>query len=250
MSQPFTPIVLAAGEGKRMKSPLPKVLHPAAGVPMIDRVLGALRQAGGRDPIVVVGHGAEAVRAHLGPSVRTAFQDRQLGTGHAVRVTESLRGAMAPVVVVACGDTPLLTPGLFAKLLAAHAAEGNAATVLSFVPASAGAYGRIVRGGAGEVLRIVEFKDATEAEKSISEVNSGIYAFSTDILFSALERLKNENAQGEYYLTDTLEIIRGDGGRVGATVAENPEDVLGVNTPEELAAATAILAKRALGTGL
>lgn len=239
-----TAIVLAAGQGKRMKSALPKVLHPVLGEPMLDLVLSALERAGLSNPIVVIGHGGDEVRAHLGNRARTAVQSEQLGTGHAVRMALDAMTEVEGVVAVACGDTPLLTAELFTALRDHHVREGNAATILSCRLDDPGAYGRIVRDSDGRVTGIVEFRDATPAERNIQEINSGTYFFNIRDLRAAIAGIGNTNAQGEYYLTDAISIVARGGGRVGALVWPDRADTLGVNSPAELAEAEELLNAR------
>ena len=239
-----TAIVLAAGQGKRMKSALPKVLHPVLGEPMLDLVLVALEGAGLSNPVVVIGHGGSAVRAHLGDRARIAVQAEQLGTGHAVRMGLDSMREEDGLVAVACGDTPLLTAELFRALRAHHVSEGNAATILTCVLEDAGSYGRIVRRADGGVSGIVEYRDASPAERDIREINSGTYFFNIRELRAAVAEIGNSNAQGEYYLTDAIRIIAGRGGRVGALVWQDRAQTLGVNSPAELAEAEDLLNER------
>lgn len=241
---PFRAVVLAAGEGKRMKSPKPKVLHEILGEPMLGLVLEALQGAGASQSVVVVGHGAAEVRAWLGGGVPTAFQDRQLGTGHAARCGLAEMSAEDGYLVVTCGDVPLVTPASYGALVEACAAEGTAAVILTFCPDDAAAYGRIVRDATGGVARIVEFKDASPEERAVREVNSGIYCFRMGLLRSVIEKLTTNNAQGEYYLTDTIALLRAAGHRIGAVIASDWRECLGVNSPAELAQAEGVLQQR------
>jgi bifunctional UDP-N-acetylglucosamine pyrophosphorylase/glucosamine-1-phosphate N-acetyltransferase len=233
-----------------MKSALPKVLHRICGRTLLGHVLTAARGVDPRELIVVVGHGREQVSAHLAefdPDVRTAVQHEQTGTGSAVRIAlDALAGPGATgdgVVVVTSGDTPLLTTATLRALLEAHAAEGNAATVLTAEFDDPTGYGRILRDDRGAVTAIVEQKDATAAERAVREINSGIYAFDVGLLRAALGRLTRDNAQGEEYLTDVLGLLRGDGRRVGA-VAGPQTDVLGINDRVQLAEARRLLRDR------
>lgn len=244
MSNDVAAIVLAAGEGKRMKSNIPKVLTPILGVPMVDLVLDALKEAGIKRVVTVVGHGASAVRAHLGDHCATAMQDQQLGTGHAVRCGMPALAGHTGEIIVTCGDTPLLTAELFQCLLSTHRREQNGVTVLTCVLEDGAAYGRIVRDHLGAVTAIVEYRDAPEDIRAIREINSGIYCFSAPLLARALEGLSNKNSQGEYYLTDAVAAIRGFGGRTGAFAAPDWRDCIGVNSRAEAAQAEEYLSLR------
>ena len=179
-------VILAAGKGTRMKSKLPKVLHKAAGKPMLQHVLDAAKGAGAKRNIVVVGFGGEMVKEAMGDQAEFVVQAEQLGTGHAVRQTEALLKDEQGTVVVLCGDTPLVTAGLITKLYEGHKAAGAKATVLTAIMPDATGYGRIIRTADGDVARIVEQKDATEEERKINEVNSGIYCFECQDMFAAL----------------------------------------------------------------
>jgi bifunctional UDP-N-acetylglucosamine pyrophosphorylase / glucosamine-1-phosphate N-acetyltransferase len=232
-------VVMAAGQGTRMRSSVPKHLHTLLGRRMVDWVVEAAR-ALDADPLVVV---ASPDSADSYDGVRVAVQLRALGTGDAVRsAQQELAGA--GTVLVLSGDHPLLTPDLLAALLETHRREGAAATVLSFRPADVRSYGRIVRDDAGAVRAIVEAADASPEELAVDEVNSSIYAFSGDVLWPALERLSPHNAQGELYLTDAVRELVEAGQHVAVHVAEDPDEAEGVNTRVELAAAAAILRKR------
>jgi bifunctional UDP-N-acetylglucosamine pyrophosphorylase/glucosamine-1-phosphate N-acetyltransferase len=238
-------IVLAAGVGKRMTSDLPKVLHPVLGRPMLDHVLDGVREAGVGRTVVVVGHQAERVRAAVASrGVEFALQAEQRGTGHAVLQTRPLLGSETGAAFVLCGDTPLLTAGTLLELLATHREARASATVLSALLEDPTGYGRILRGPDGSVRRIVEHKDATEAERKVREINSGLFAFSMPDLFEALSQVRADNTQGEYYLTDTLEILLRLGRRVAARPCEDPREVLGVNTPEQLREVETIMQER------
>lgn len=245
-------VVLAAGAGTRMKSTKAKVLHEVLGTPLLGHVL---REVDGLSPAqtaVVVGHQREAVEAYVGaahPQTRIAVQDSPNGTGHAVRCAFAAlaeQGALstAGTVVVTAGDTPLLTADTIATLLAEHAATDAKATVLTARMADPTGYGRIVRAEDGSVVGIVEHKDATEAQRAIDEINSGVFAFDVAALDSALGRLTTDNSQGEEYLTDVLGILRADGERVSACVAANADDIHGINDRAQLAAAARIMADR------
>ncbi len=230
-------IVLAAGQGKRMHSDLPKVLHQACGRPIVEYVLDAARDAGVGRLVVVVGHRAELVQEALSrhADVEFARQERQLGTGDAVR---SARGAVGhhqgPVLVLA-GDTPLLHSASLRTLLEHQAREQAACVVGTACTEQNQGLGRIVRAPDGAFLQIVEEKDATVAQKAIREVNTGCYAFDGPDLFDALDQVRPQNQQGEYYLTDCADILRRAGKKVLAACCFEIAEALGVNTPEQLA---------------
>ncbi|MFG2139637.1 bifunctional UDP-N-acetylglucosamine diphosphorylase/glucosamine-1-phosphate N-acetyltransferase GlmU [Streptomyces sp. NPDC048650] len=253
-NRPAAVVVLAAGEGTRMKSATPKVLHPICGRSLVGHVVAASRELNPEHLVVVVGHAREQVQAHLSevdPAIRSAVQHEQRGTGHAVRVgLEELvekGAALDGTVVVVCGDTPLLTGETLRRLSDTHSADGNAVTVLSAeVPDSTG-YGRIVRDDAsGSVTAIVEHKDATDAQRTIREINSGVFAFDAKLLVEALGKVRTDNSQGEEYLTDVLGIVRKAGHRVGAAVAGDHREILGINNRVQLAQARRLLNDRLL----
>lgn len=228
-------IVLAAGQGKRMKSDLPKVLHRLEGRPMLDYVLAAVGEVDGDGTYVVVGYGADVVKeAFADRELVFVLQQPQLGTGHAVKQCERFLRRFDGSVVVLNGDTPALRAGTIAGLIAHHEQTGAAATVLTAAFPDPTGYGRIVRDDTGNLLRIVEDKDATAEEKRIAEINSGLFCFERGDLFSALEEVDRENTQGEYYLTDTIAVLRERGRAVGVYRIEDPWEVAGVNTEEEL----------------
>ncbi|SCK38508.1 UDP-N-acetylglucosamine pyrophosphorylase [Streptomyces sp. WMMB 714] len=237
-----------------MKSAKPKVMHDICGRSLVGHVVAASRSLDPEHLVVVVGHGREQVTAHLAEidaGVRTAVQHEQNGTGHAVRMgLEELSDsgvALDGTVVVTCGDTPLLTGETLQALADTHAADGNAVTVLTAqVPDSTG-YGRIVRDAdSGAVTDIVEHKDATEAQRAISEINSGVFAFDARLLVDALGKVRTDNSQGEEYLTDVLGILRSAGHRVGASVAGDHREILGINNRVQLAEARRLLNGRLL----
>ncbi|MFJ7078379.1 bifunctional UDP-N-acetylglucosamine diphosphorylase/glucosamine-1-phosphate N-acetyltransferase GlmU [Streptomyces sp. NPDC098781] len=250
--RPAAVVVLAAGEGTRMKSATPKVLHELCGRSLVGHVLAAARELQPESLVVVVGHAREQVTAHLteiDPGVRTAVQAEQNGTGHAVRMAleELGGGAIDGTVVVVCGDTPLLTGETLTSLAATHSADGNAVTVLTAEVPDATGYGRIVRDGAsGAVTAIVEHKDATESQRAIREINSGVFAFDGQLLADALGKVRTDNSQGEEYLTDVLGILREAGHRVGASVAADHREIAGINNRVQLAEARRILNDRLL----
>ena len=246
-------VILAAGKGVRMKSLLPKVLHRAAGRPLVDHVVrtacGVLAEFGAHPPIVVVGNGREAVTPHLTaefPGIRIAVQDPPRGTGDAVRVALPLLSDETKVAVLA-GDAPLLRASSLERLFAAlDQPERPAVAFLTAVLPDPGAYGRVIRDGSGRVVRIVEAKDATAEEKSVCEINSGIYAFEREFLSRAIPRLTTKNAQGEYYLTDVLEMAVAEGLAIEGIAVAEPSEILGVNSRKELALVDSELRRRAI----
>ncbi|MFD4753847.1 bifunctional UDP-N-acetylglucosamine diphosphorylase/glucosamine-1-phosphate N-acetyltransferase GlmU [Streptomyces sp. NPDC058426] len=249
-NRPAAVVVLAAGEGTRMKSATPKVLHRLAGRTLVGHVLQAASELEPKEVVVVVGHGREQVTAHLAESdaaVRTAVQEEQRGTGHAVRTAlAELGGTVEGTVVVLCGDTPLLTGATLDALCRTHSGDGNAVTVLTAEMPDASGYGRIVRDGSGAVTAIVEHKDASSEELAIREINSGVFAFDGRLLAEALGQVRTDNAQGEEYLTDVLGILRGAGHRVGAALAGDHREIAGINNRVQLAQAGRVLNERLL----
>ena len=240
MPNDLAAVVLAGGLGTRMKSALPKHLHPLLGRRMVDWVIRAAHDAGvGR--VVVV---ASPDTAALFDGVEVAVQLTPLGTGDAVRSARAALDGVQGDVVVLNGDVPALTPELVRTLVEAHRAAGAAGTVLSFEPSDLRAYGRIVRDARGGLARIVEAGDASPEELALGEVNSGIYVFQAEKLWPLLERLEPHNSQGELYVTDTLGLLVGDGEAVAVHTAPVPFDVEGINTRVELAAVTAALRDR------
>ncbi|WP_309080395.1 bifunctional UDP-N-acetylglucosamine diphosphorylase/glucosamine-1-phosphate N-acetyltransferase GlmU [Zhihengliuella sp.] len=247
---PAAVIVLAAGAGTRMKSAKPKILHEIGGKSMVGHAIAAARGLAPERLVAVVRHERDRVAAHLlevDPSLIIADQDEIPGTGRAVQVgLEALPADLEGTVVVTYGDVPLLTGELLTELVAEHDAGGNAATVLSARLEDPTGYGRIIRDTDGSVAGIVEHKDASEDQRAIDEVNSGIYAFDAAVLRAALQQVTTENAQGEMYLTDVLSIARNDGGRVAAVVTEDPWQVEGANDRVQLAALGKELNRRTL----
>jgi len=240
MADELAAVVMAAGIGTRMKSATPKHLHPILGRRMVDWVVDAARDAG-VERIVVV---ASPQTSDLLEDVEVAVQEEPLGTGDAVRCARSALEGFGGDVLVLNGDVPALRPETLRALVDTHRAVGAAATVLSFEPEDAGAYGRIVRDGDGGLARIVEAGDATAEELALGEVNSGIYVFKSEQLWPALERLDAHNAQGELYVTDTLGLLVADGQPCAVQLAEDPFEAEGVNTRVELALAAASLRDR------
>ena len=237
-------VVLAAGKGTRMRSDLPKVLHELAGRPLLEHVLASARLAGIDRTVVVVGHQAERVRAACAADdLEFVVQEPQLGTGHAVMVAVPALRESGWTVVLA-GDVPLLRAATLRRLVERAVADAAAAVVLTCVVADAGAYGRIVKDAAGDLQRIVEARDASPAELAIGEYNSGVYCYRTDRLVAALSGLTTGNAQGEYYLTDTIGWLTSRGERVRTLVTDDPAETIGINTVDELQAAERLLAAR------
>ncbi|WP_308637019.1 bifunctional UDP-N-acetylglucosamine diphosphorylase/glucosamine-1-phosphate N-acetyltransferase GlmU [Paenibacillus silvisoli] len=237
-------IVLAAGQGKRMKSKLYKVLHPVCGKPMVGHVLQTVKDAACERTVVVLGHGAETVRAYLGDGAEFVLQEQQLGTGHAVQQVEPVLGEEAGTTVILYGDTPLVTSETIGELLALHHKTEAAATVLTAVVPNPQGLGRIIRDEAGNVLRIVEQKDCAPEQAAITEINTGMYCFDNKKLFQALKQVTNNNAQGEYYLTDVMEILKNAGETVGAYCAPDFAEGIGVNDRVGLAEAEVLMRAR------
>ena len=237
-------VVLAAGKGTRMKSDLAKVLHEMAGRPLLDHVLKTVEAVGIGHTVVVVGHQADQVRETCGrPGLDFVDQEPQLGTGHAVQVAVPALRRGGHTVVLA-GDVPLLRPETLARLVDDTVAAGTAASVLTCLVEDAGAYGRIVKDTAGRVAKIVEARDATEQELALGEYNTGVFCFRTDLMMEALSNLTTDNDQGEYYLTDTVAWLVEHGHPVEAVVTRDPDEVVGINTVDELVAAERLLAER------
>ena len=238
--RPVAVIVLAAGEGTRMKSRLPKVLHPLCGRSMLGHVLAVARELGPQRLVVVAGQGRDLVSAETAthaPDAQVVAQEPLAGTGHAVRTVIEALGVPHGTVVVSYGDMPLLRAQTLRALVGEHTAAGNAVTVLSARVADPSGYGRIVRDEAGLLAGIVEEADATVQQREADEINSGCYAFDGALLADAVKRIAAGNAQGQEYLTDVVAILRGDGHRAGTVTAADPAEVQGVNDRVQLAAA-------------
>ncbi|WP_461214498.1 bifunctional UDP-N-acetylglucosamine diphosphorylase/glucosamine-1-phosphate N-acetyltransferase GlmU [Lacticaseibacillus sp. GG6-2] len=243
MSAKFT-IILAAGKGTRMKSSLYKVLHQVCGKPMVDHVLTQVEQTEQDAVVTVVGHGAEAVEEALGDRTQFVVQAQQLGTGHAVLQAEPLLGDREGETLIVSGDTPLFTAKTFEKLFAYHEKAGAKATVLTAVAPDPFGYGRVIRNADGSVQKIVEQKDATPEEAAVAEINTGVYCFDNKSLFAALHQVGNDNAQGEYYLPDVIEILKAQGEVVAAYQMADFTESMGVNDRVALAAATKVMQQR------
>lgn len=240
----YSAVILAAGKGVRMHSQMPKVLHQVAGKPMIWYVVKAVKEAGINDIILVVGHGREMVEETLASeNLRFVVQEEQLGTGHALMQAQ---GSVNPThtLVVLAGDTPLLEGKTLKKLLDFHQQQQARATVLSGLLPDPYGYGRIIRQADGGLERIVEEKDASPEEKEITEINTGMYCFQAGAVFAALSQIERSNAQGEYYLTDVLPILKNDGHKVAVLATDEVDQIHGINDRIQMAAAEAIIRQR------
>ncbi len=240
-------IVLAAGGGTRMKSSRPKVLHMVCGEPMINFVLESAEKLSPERIVVIIGHKSEMVREALScfeDRIEFVHQDRQLGTGHAVSICEDSLKGFDGVVIVLSGDTPLLSTGTLNRLLDVHNRGGAAASILTAQMDNPTGYGRIIRSSDEAVLSIVEEKDATAEERAITEVNTGTYCFNKNKLFEALKKIDSNNKQGEFYLTDVIGILRDQGEKVMASVTDDPNEVMGVNSRVQLAEAEKTLRRQ------
>ena len=240
----FTSVILAAGMGTRMKSKMPKVLHKVCGKPLSKWVIDASKAAGADKVCAVVGHKAETVKEVLGDVCEFALQAEQKGTGHAVmQAIDVIKNSKGEVVILN-GDTPLITAETINKAIEYHKNNGNQATVITAILDDATGYGRIVRDNDGSVLKIVEQKDASEEEKKINEVNSGMYVFDAQSLVYALDKITPNNAQGEYYLTDTLEILLSAGKKIGGYAISDNDEIRGINDRVQLNEDEKIMQKR------
>lgn len=228
-------VILAAGLGKRMKSDLPKILHKLGDKYLVDYVIENVRQAGVEKIILVIGHKYELVQEKLADrGVEFAIQQPQMGTGHAVQIAMPVLGSFDGDLLVLCGDMPLISTSTIAGLLEIRQKTESAAAVLTVRLDDPGSYGRIVRNQDGYLEAIVEYRDADENIRQIDEVNTGAYCFSNRELKPVLKQLKSENAQSEYYLTDTVALFRERGLKVSALISDNPNEGLGVNSKKEL----------------
>lgn len=230
-------IVLAAGQGTRMKSDLYKVLHPVCGKPMVEHVIDHIHALDADRVVSIVGHGAEKVEQTLGNKSEYALQEEQLGTAHAVQQAETVLGDLDGTTLVVCGDTPLISSETMEALLAHHREADAKATILTAIAEDPTGYGRIIRAENGDVVRNVEQKDATNEESAVKEINTGTYCFDNRVLFETLKKVKNENAQGEYYLPDVISILKSEGQKVAAYTTLKFHETLGVNDRVALAQA-------------
>lgn len=236
-------IILAAGKGTRMESTYPKVVHKVCGKEMVNHVIDTSKSAGVDETIVILGHGIDAVKEVLSDDVKIAIQEEQLGTAHAVMMANDYIDD-ADTVVVLCGDTPLISEETLVEFFKHHDQNNNAVTVLTTKVDDPTGYGRVIRDSSNEFMKIVEQKDASEQEKSVREINSGIYCFNGAFLKDSLQYVGNNNAQGEYYLPDTIEIIRNMGGRADAYLGATIEELMGVNSRVQLSDAERIMRRR------
>jgi len=238
-------VILAAGKGKRMKSDLAKVLHPVLGLPMVVYVIRAVRQAGCERIVVVIGHQRDRVRTALADQgVEFVVQDEQLGTAHALtQAEETFSGEHGDLLVLA-GDTPLLTGRTLQRMVDRHRRTGAAATVLTAVLEDPAGYGRIIRTPEGLLDAIVEDRDAAGPQKEICEINTGAYCFEAPLVFEVLQEIGTGNTQKEFYLTDAIALLRSRGMIVGAMVAENWREMLGINSAAQLAEAEMIMSRQ------
>ncbi|EMX4399098.1 bifunctional UDP-N-acetylglucosamine diphosphorylase/glucosamine-1-phosphate N-acetyltransferase GlmU [Listeria innocua] len=237
-------VVLAAGQGTRMKSKLYKVLHPVCGKPMVEHVVDQISTLDVDKVVTIVGHGAEKVQEHLAGKSEFVKQEEQLGTAHAVLQAKSELAGKDGVTLVVCGDTPLIEASTMEALLKYHHEKRAKATILTTVIEDPTGYGRIIRDDLGIVEKIVEHKDATEKEQRISEINTGTYCFDNKALFEALENVSNDNVQGEYYLPDVIKILKDADEVVAAYKMESFEESLGVNDRIALAEASKLMQRR------
>jgi len=243
---PFAGLILAAGMSKRMKSSLPKVLHKVNGRTVIDHVIANLQKAGCDRIATVVGHMGEALTEHIEGRSEIFWQHERLGTAHAVMQAKELLESYKGTILVFPGDVPATRPSTIRRLIDAHASGGYAATVLSMELDDPASYGRIVRDAFGEFTDIIEYRDASDAVRQIREVSTGIIAFESEALSDALRYIGNDNAQGEYYLTDAIKVLYQAGHPIGAVVLEDPDEGIGINSRQELAEAQRILGARKL----
>ena len=233
-------VILAAGKGTRMKSDLHKVLHPIAGQPMLDHLMASVGELGPSRTVLIAGHCRDQLERAVGDRATVAVQEPQLGTGHAVQQAASALAGFSGDVLILYGDVPFVRAATLDAMLARlHAEDAPAVVVLGFEPEEAGHYGRVIADGAGRIAKMVEFKDASEEERACRLCNSGLMAVRADDLFDLLARVGNDNAQGEYYLVDIVNIARDEGRASAVVVTDRPDEVTGINSRGELAMAEA-----------
>ena len=237
-------VVLAAGQGTRMKSKLYKVLHPVCGKSMVEHVIDNINTLNTNRIVTVVGHGAEMVKETLGNKSEYVLQAEQLGTAHAIQQADQLLGSLEGTTLVVCGDTPLIRPETMQALFDHHQKTNAKATILTAITDNPTGYGRILRDSTGQVSQIVEQKDATEEQRLVKEINTGTYCFDNKLLFETLKLVKNDNAQGEYYLPDVIEILQKQGEMVSAYVTNDFDETLGVNDRFALSQAEELMRAR------
>jgi bifunctional UDP-N-acetylglucosamine pyrophosphorylase/glucosamine-1-phosphate N-acetyltransferase len=237
-------VILAAGKGERMKSSLPKVLHPILGKPMVSYIMNACKKAKVSRTLLVIGHGADLVRETLGEDAEYVIQSRQLGTGHALMAAApSLKGFDGTILVLA-GDAPFLTDSMLKKLMQKHIKSNAEATMMTAIVDPPPAYGRIIRAMDGRVLRIVEERDASAEEKKITEVNTSHYCFDAKKVLPLLSKIQSNNDQGEFYLTDIIGILVQAGRQVETMTTRDPMVLMGINSRSDLARANTYLKKK------
>jgi bifunctional UDP-N-acetylglucosamine pyrophosphorylase / glucosamine-1-phosphate N-acetyltransferase len=237
-------VILAAGQGTRMKSKLYKVLHPVCGKPMVEHVVDQITTLNIEKTVTIIGHGAELVKSHLEGKSDFALQEEQLGTAHAVMQSEDVLGNLEGTTLVVCGDTPLIKAETMESLVKHHEEQGAKATILTGYTEAPDGYGRIIRSQSGLVERIVEHKDASQEERQVKEINTGTYCFDNKALFNTLKKVSNDNVQGEYYLPDVIEILQKEGEVVSAYQTSDFDETLGVNDRVALSQAEATMKKR------
>ncbi|PLT30855.1 bifunctional UDP-N-acetylglucosamine diphosphorylase/glucosamine-1-phosphate N-acetyltransferase GlmU [Peribacillus deserti] len=237
-------VILAAGQGTRMKSKLYKVLHPVCGKPMVEHVVDEISKLEIEETVTVIGHGADLVKSQLGDRSQYVLQEQQLGTAHAVMQAEALLSGKEGTTLVMCGDTPLIRAETMERLIAQHEQSNAKASILTAYTENPAGYGRIIRNSEGLVEKIVEHKDATDEERLVKEINTGTYCFDNKALFEALKHVSNENVQGEYYLPDVIEILKKNNEIVTAYQTDDFSETLGVNDRVALSQAEATMRNR------
>lgn len=237
-------IIMAAGKGTRMKSNKSKLVHEIYGKPLVRRVVELAEKIGSSEIVAVVGHLREQVQEVLGDSVKYAYQDELLGTGHAVMQARKYLEGKKGKVVILYGDVPIIRPETLQNLISKSIKNKEYATLLTAKYENPTGYGRIIRDEGGNIKAIVEEKDADDEQKKIKEINSGIYCFDIEELLKALRKVNNDNAQGEYYLTDVIKIMNDDGLKTGAVIVEDNTEILGVNDRSQLELLTRVLRMR------